>query len=228
MCHAEEPVQVQLVDSFGQTAYLLPVTDDTLRIGVQAEKIAPSEAWCVFNNWSLSCCGTTFAAYDAWRTDFLQKMTLADDALAQATLLTPFRAAEEAANNATTAEQVLEQYQKMYVLYPQVCLSADAYEAYQKAAEAVRAALEAKPMASSEPLELLEDYLNEFVEPGGTYVHGTYQYIIENCPLNEEELLAQVPDPQRYNDEVIFPDKVRLNLLYLHDHTLLLHSSPHP
>lgn len=39
---------------------------------------------------------------------------------------------------------------------------------------------------------------------------------------NEEELLAQVPDPQRYNDEVIFPDKVRLNLLYLHDHTLLL------
>ncbi|HBC28503.1 MAG TPA: sugar transferase [Prevotellaceae bacterium] len=39
---------------------------------------------------------------------------------------------------------------------------------------------------------------------------------------NEEELLAQVSDPQRYNDEVIFPDKVRLNLLYLHDHTLLL------
>lgn len=38
---------------------------------------------------------------------------------------------------------------------------------------------------------------------------------------NEEEMLAAVPDPQRYNDEVIFPDKVRLNLLYLHDHTLM-------
>ena len=33
---------------------------------------------------------------------------------------------------------------------------------------------------------------------------------------NEEELLASVPDPQRYNDEVIFPDKVRLNRYYLH------------
>ncbi len=33
---------------------------------------------------------------------------------------------------------------------------------------------------------------------------------------NEEELLAQVDDPQRYNDEVIYPDKVRLNLYYLH------------
>ena len=29
---------------------------------------------------------------------------------------------------------------------------------------------------------------------------------------NEEELLAGVDDPIRYNDEVIFPDKVRLNL----------------
>lgn len=38
---------------------------------------------------------------------------------------------------------------------------------------------------------------------------------------NEEELLSTVPDPQRYNDEVIYPDKVRLNLLYLHHHTLL-------
>lgn len=34
---------------------------------------------------------------------------------------------------------------------------------------------------------------------------------------NEEELLAGVEDPERYNREVIFPDKVRINLEYL-DH----------
>jgi len=33
---------------------------------------------------------------------------------------------------------------------------------------------------------------------------------------NEEELLASVDDPVRYNDEVIFPDKVRINRYYLH------------
>lgn len=38
---------------------------------------------------------------------------------------------------------------------------------------------------------------------------------------NEEELLAAQPDPQRYNDEVIYPDKVRINLAYLRQHTLL-------
>ena len=32
---------------------------------------------------------------------------------------------------------------------------------------------------------------------------------------NEEEVLAMVDDPKRYNDEVIFPDKVRINLNYL-------------
>ena len=31
---------------------------------------------------------------------------------------------------------------------------------------------------------------------------------------NEEELLATVDDPQRYNDEVIYPDKVRINRYY--------------
>ena len=38
---------------------------------------------------------------------------------------------------------------------------------------------------------------------------------------NEEELLAQQPNPQQYNDEVIYPDKVRINLDYLKNHTLL-------
>lgn len=36
---------------------------------------------------------------------------------------------------------------------------------------------------------------------------------------NEEELLASVDDPQRYNDEVIYPDKVRINRYYLHHYS---------
>lgn len=36
---------------------------------------------------------------------------------------------------------------------------------------------------------------------------------------NEEEILATVEDPIKYNDEVIFPDKVRINLYYLHNYS---------
>lgn len=33
--------------------------------------------------------------------------------------------------------------------------------------------------------------------------------------INEEEILSNVDDPIKYNDEIIFPDKVRINLRYL-------------
>ena len=36
---------------------------------------------------------------------------------------------------------------------------------------------------------------------------------------NEEELLASVEDPQKYNDEVLWPEKVRLNLEYYNRRT---------
>ena len=38
---------------------------------------------------------------------------------------------------------------------------------------------------------------------------------------NEEEILAQVEDPQKYNDEVIYPDKVKINLEYYYHHSLM-------
>lgn len=38
---------------------------------------------------------------------------------------------------------------------------------------------------------------------------------------NEEEILALQENPQKYNDEVIFPDKVRINRYYLHNHSLI-------
>lgn len=38
---------------------------------------------------------------------------------------------------------------------------------------------------------------------------------------DEEDLLSMQPDPQRYNDEVIFPDKVRINRYYLHNYSFI-------
>lgn len=38
---------------------------------------------------------------------------------------------------------------------------------------------------------------------------------------NEEEILAKVDDPQKYNDEVIYPDKVKINLDYYYNNSLI-------
>lgn len=37
----------------------------------------------------------------------------------------------------------------------------------------------------------------------------------------EEDLLAKQTNAQRYNDEVIFPDKVRINIYYLHHYSFI-------
>lgn len=39
---------------------------------------------------------------------------------------------------------------------------------------------------------------------------------------NEEEILASVSDRKKFNDEIIFPDKVKMNLDYLERQTFLL------
>ena len=39
---------------------------------------------------------------------------------------------------------------------------------------------------------------------------------------NEEEILSAQEDPQKYNDEVIFPDKVKVNLEYYENQSLWL------
>lgn len=38
---------------------------------------------------------------------------------------------------------------------------------------------------------------------------------------NEEDILASVDNPQQYNDEIIYPDKVRLNKYYLHHYSFI-------
>ena len=38
---------------------------------------------------------------------------------------------------------------------------------------------------------------------------------------NEEELLAEQENPIKYNDEVIYPDKVRINLLYYYNRSFI-------
>ena len=38
---------------------------------------------------------------------------------------------------------------------------------------------------------------------------------------NEEDILASVDNPQQYNDEIIYPDKVRLNRYYLHHYSII-------
>src|SRR5690606_31107315 len=49
----------------------------------------------------------------------------------------------------------------------------------------------------------------------GLFSEATLKYV------NEEALLAKQTNPLAYNDTVIFPDKVRLNLAYYHNRSFM-------
>lgn len=60
---------------------------------------------------------------------------------------------------------------------------------------------------------------------------GEERYILELRPgitgpgtlmyINEEQLLSSVPDPKKFNDDVIWPDKVRINLSYYYNRSFI-------
>lgn len=57
-----------------------------------------------------------------------------------------------------------------------------------------------------------DDRIILFIRPGITGP-ATLKY------KNEEEILARQADPEKYNREVIFPDKVRLNREYVENYS---------
>lgn len=69
-----------------------------------------------------------------------------------------------------------------------------------------------KELVYSIPEEVREIFLS--IRPGITGP-ATLKY------RNEEEILASVEDPQMYNDEVIFPDKVDINLEYIREYNFI-------
>lgn len=69
-----------------------------------------------------------------------------------------------------------------------------------------------KELIDTIPPQIKEVFLS--VRPGITGP-ATIKY------RNEEEILASVKNPQQYNDEIIFPDKVNINLEYIKNYNFI-------
>ena len=68
---------------------------------------------------------------------------------------------------------------------------AEAYAAYLAKVEETKKYLEDNPNLDNVKAELLRSYLTEYALPTEDYPHGSAEYIIENCLLSEEEIIAE-------------------------------------
>ena len=68
---------------------------------------------------------------------------------------------------------------------------ADAYAAYIAKVEYAKNYLEENPDLANEKVDFLKSYLEELDEPGEDYPNGSAVYILDNCLLSEEEIIAE-------------------------------------
>ena len=69
--------------------------------------------------------------------------------------------------------------------------SANAYATYVSMVNNVQKYLDEHPDMNAEGRALIESYIQTTIEPNGTFVNGSYPYIMANCQLDDEEILKE-------------------------------------
>ena len=114
----------------------------------------------------------------------------AEEAVACQALLDEYKQKISILRDVATFEAFCEEYSKLNELRQSIEASIATYEAFAATCEAAIAYLEENEF-SNETRTLLEKYLTTTVEPGETFEHGSYPYIMNLHELNDQEIAAE-------------------------------------
>lgn len=108
---------------------------------------------------------------------------------------TEMQEAYEASVNAladlATVDEFFAAYEAMMDDKASVQACMDAYEAYQAKYAEIQAYLEANPDFAGPGRVVLENYLNESIEPGDDFPNGSYKVIMDERSLNTEQMIEE-------------------------------------
>lgn len=165
------------------------VTDNTLRLGLYCDYIIYSGSWCVFDNWKLEYCGNAEGGTAELHEQFIELFEY-DDVKVQAVLKEQYEEKVAAIEGASSLQELMVAYEGLLELQDSITFNIIAYEAYATAVAEVQAYLDAHQDFAGPDREFLEEYLESDEEPG-KFPNGGYVYIIDNTPLNSEQLYAE-------------------------------------
>lgn len=115
----------------------------------------------------------------------------AEEAIAYQTLLDEYKQQIEGWEEIKTYEAFCEEFSKQDELRKSIFESIAAYAEYSASCEAAITYL-AENEFTNDTRTVLETYLKSDIEPNETYVHGSYQYIMDEHVLNNQELADEV------------------------------------
>lgn len=165
---------------------------DTVRIGVE-NRIYLYGNWTVWDTWRLEYVGDLDdAALQQMKNQQVANIQDLSTLSAQTSLVEAYEEAATSIESASTLEEIMEVSDALSRTPQQIRLSHIAYLEYAAAIEEVVAEVNSRDDLNGEYAELLDLYLNDYEEPSDMLVNGTSQYILDEKPLNEEQLKAEI------------------------------------
>ena len=124
------------------------------------------------------------------RDNYVAEMEGVDlDAVAQASLIESFSTLLARLRDANSPTAISNYYNQLVSLRSQITASADAYRQYMDKVQAIQENILSE---TDDAYGFLRQYLEETVEPGNGYPHGSYPYIIEHRTLSVSQVQEEM------------------------------------
>ncbi len=115
------------------------------------------------------------------------------DVLCEQAILDKYFETVDEIDNIVNMEVLFRTYDEILNLQKSITASAQSYQNYVDAVEALRTFLEENPNVKGSTRSVIEDYLSDTAsEPSDIYPNGSYVYITEECLLNDSLLTEEI------------------------------------
>ena len=185
---------------------LIPVTDNTLRIGVVKNSHIDTD-WCIVDDFTLLYYGNSDEAYMAWRDQVLENVPDIDAIIGESAYTESYKtAAEQAIETALTCTDRNLIPDAIKAINPAVeALQANiiAWQEWKDKVAEVDAYFAENDDLDGDSVYYMTDYLMDETAPGENYPNGGALYIAENLELTTEQVLEEVANVDRWFQSAI-------------------------
>ena len=199
-----------MADKYPATSVLVYVSDGKLKIGMK-ESVAVDGDWTIIEGWQLLYLGASDEALQYYASEYLAGfkdyeliIQENEDMRYHIAAYEAYMSARAALAEASEAKAIGELLPVFDAAYHALEASVEAYAAYQaKLAEANQFLSDNGDTFFGESIDLLSDYVSIYEEPGDVFPYGSSEYILENCLLSAQEILAEVAYIQHLMDDAM-------------------------